>query len=104
ANFGVRFDVYFNEKLLHDRGELDMALTRLREQGHVYESDGATWLRSTDFGDDRDRVLVRSSGAYTYFAADCAYYLDKRERGFDRVVIMLGADHHGYIGRMCAMV
>jgi arginyl-tRNA synthetase len=101
--FGVRFDVYFNEKDLHDRGELHGALTRLREQGNVYESDGAVWLRTTDFGDDKDRVLVRSSGEWTYFAADCAYYLDKRERGFDRVVIMLGADHHGYIGRMRAM-
>ncbi|MDG4828774.1 arginine--tRNA ligase [Solwaraspora sp. WMMD1047] len=101
--FGVRFDVYFNEKDLHDRGELHGALTRLREQGNVYESDGAVWLRTTDFGDDKDRVLVRSSGDWTYFAADCAYYLDKRERGFDRVVIMLGADHHGYLGRMRAM-
>ena len=79
------------------------ALDRLREQGHVYEADGAIWLRTTDFGDDKDRVLVRSNGELTYFAADCAYYLDKRERGFDRVVIMLGADHHGYIGRMRAM-
>jgi arginyl-tRNA synthetase len=104
SDFGVHFDVYFNEKLLHDRGELEMAVARLREQGHVYDSEGAVWLRSTDFGDDRDRVLVRGNGAYTYFAADCAYYLDKRERGFDRVVIMLGADHHGYIGRMRAMV
>jgi arginyl-tRNA synthetase len=103
ADFGVHFDVYFSEKLLHDRGELEAAVQRLREQGHVYESEGALWLRSTDFGDDRDRVVVRSNGAYTYFAADCAYYLDKRERGFDRVVIMLGADHHGYIGRMRAM-
>lgn len=103
TGFGVHFDVYFSEKFLHDRGELDAALARLREQGHVFESGGAVWLRSTDFGDDRDRVVVRSNGAYTYFAADCAYYLDKRERGFDRVVIMLGADHHGYIGRMRAM-
>ncbi|MGE5826818.1 MAG: arginine--tRNA ligase [Micromonosporaceae bacterium] len=104
AGFGVHFDVYFNERTLHDRGELDLALTRLREQGRVFDADGAVWLRSTDFGDDRDRVLVRSTGQPTYFLADCAYYLDKRERGFDRVVIMLGADHHGYIGRMRAMV
>ncbi len=104
ARFGVHFDTYFNEKDLHDRGELDLALTRLREQGHVYEADGATWLRTTDFGDDKDRVLRKSDGEWTYFAADCAYYLDKRERGFDRVVIMLGADHHGYVGRMRAMV
>ncbi|WP_405100181.1 arginine--tRNA ligase [Micromonospora sp. NBC_01412] len=101
--FGVEFDTYFNEKDLHDRGELDQALARLREQGHVFETDGAVWLRTTDFGDDKDRVLRKSNGEWTYFAADCAYYLDKRERGFDRVVIMLGADHHGYIGRMKAM-
>ncbi|MEU4425145.1 arginine--tRNA ligase [Actinoplanes sp. NPDC024001] len=103
AEFGVDFDTYFNEKDLHDRGELQEALDRLREQGHVFESDGATWLRTTDFGDDKDRVLRKSDGDWTYFAADCAYYLDKRKRGFDRVVIMLGADHHGYIGRMKAM-
>ncbi|SCL18683.1 arginyl-tRNA synthetase [Micromonospora nigra] len=102
-DFGVEFDTYFNEKDLHDRGELEHALTRLREQGHIVEADGATWLRTTDFGDDKDRVLRKSNGEWTYFAADCAYYLDKRERGFDRVVIMLGADHHGYIGRMKAM-
>ncbi|MEW2327296.1 arginine--tRNA ligase [Micromonospora chersina] len=102
-DFGVEFDTYFNEKDLHDRGELDKALDRLREQGHLYESEGATWLRTTDFGDDKDRVLRKSNGEWTYFAADCAYYLDKRERGFERVVIMLGADHHGYIGRMKAM-
>ncbi|SCE82164.1 arginyl-tRNA synthetase [Micromonospora viridifaciens] len=102
-DFGVEFDTYFNEKDLHDRGELDKALARLREQGHIFESEGATWLRTTDFGDDKDRVLRKSNGEWTYFAADCAYYLDKRERGFERVVIMLGADHHGYIGRMKAM-
>ncbi|BCL13665.1 arginine--tRNA ligase [Micromonospora sagamiensis] len=102
-DFGVEFDTYFNEKSLHDRGELDQALNRLREQGHVYETEGAVWLRTTDFGDDKDRVLRKSNGEWTYFAADCAYYLDKRERGFERVVIMLGADHHGYIGRMKAM-
>ncbi|MBB4760155.1 arginine--tRNA ligase [Amorphoplanes digitatis] len=101
--FGVHFDTYFNEKDLHDRGELQEALDRLRDQGHVVEADGATWLRTTDFGDDKDRVLRKSDGDWTYFAADCAYYLDKRKRGFDRVVIMLGADHHGYIGRMKAM-
>ncbi|SBT50503.1 arginine--tRNA ligase [Micromonospora narathiwatensis] len=102
-DFGVEFDTYFNEKDLHDRGELEKALVRLREQGHIFEADGATWLRTTDFGDDKDRVLRKSNGEWTYFAADCAYYLDKRERGFERVVIMLGADHHGYIGRMKAM-
>ncbi|MBO4209559.1 arginine--tRNA ligase [Micromonospora echinofusca] len=103
AQFGVEFDTYFNEKDLHDRGELELALARLREQGRIYDSEGAVWLRTTDFGDDKDRVLRKSNGEWTYFAADCAYYLDKRERGFDRVVIMLGADHHGYIGRMKAM-
>jgi arginyl-tRNA synthetase len=103
TEFGVHFDRYFNEKELHDRGELGVALERLRDQGRVYERDGATWIRTTDFGDDKDRVYVRSNGAYTYYAADCAYYLDKRQRGFDKVVIMLGADHHGYIGRLRAM-
>ncbi len=103
TEFGVHFDRYFNEKELHDRGELASALERLRQQGRVYEADGATWVRTTDFGDDKDRVYVRSNGAYTYYAADCAYYLDKRQRGFDKVVIMLGADHHGYIGRLRAM-
>jgi arginyl-tRNA synthetase len=102
--FGVHFDRYFSEKDLHDRGELEAALAKLTAQGHVYDADGATWLRTTDFGDDKDRVLRKSDGDWTYFAADCAYYLDKRERGFERIVIMLGADHHGYIGRMRAMV
>jgi arginyl-tRNA synthetase len=103
ADFGTRFDVYFNEKELHDKGELDAAVERLSKQGHVFEAEGALWLRTTDFGDDKDRVLKKSDGSWTYFAADCAYYLDKRERGFDKLVIMLGADHHGYIGRMQAM-
>jgi arginyl-tRNA synthetase len=103
TEFGVEFDTYFNEKDLHERGELQEALDRLREQGHVFESDGATWLRTTEFGDDKDRVLRKSDGDWTYFAADCAYYLDKRKRGFERCVYMLGADHHGYVGRMKAM-
>jgi arginyl-tRNA synthetase len=104
ASFGVHFDAYFNERDLHDRGELDAALAHLRQQGRVYEEDGAIWLRTTDFGDDKDRVLVRGTGAPTYFLADCAYYYDKRRvRGFGRVIIMLGADHHGYVGRMRAM-
>ncbi len=103
ANFGAHFDVYFAEKDLHEKGDLDAALTRLRQLGHVYEADGATWVRSTDFGDDKDRVYVRSNGDFTYFAADCAYYLDKRARGFDKVVIILGADHHGYVGRLRAV-
>ena len=102
TDFGVHFDTYFNEKDLHDRGELQEALDRLREQGHIFEKDGATWLRTSEFGDDKDRVLRKSDGDWTYFAADCAYYLDKRKRGFDRVVIMLGADHHGYVGRLKA--
>ncbi|HEV7203817.1 MAG TPA: arginine--tRNA ligase [Jatrophihabitans sp.] len=103
ASFGVHFDVYFNERDLHDQHKLEAAIKRLRDQGNVFESEGATWLRTTDYGDDRDRVLARSNGELTYFAADCAYYLDKRDRGFDRAVIMLGADHHGYIGRLRAM-
>jgi arginyl-tRNA synthetase len=104
ADFGVVFDVYFSERTLHETGALEKAIARLRDQGHVYEADGAVWLRTTTFGDDKDRVLVKGDGETTYFAADCAYYLDKRERGFDRVVIMLGADHHGYIGRYKALV
>jgi arginyl-tRNA synthetase len=103
AQFGVHFDRFFNEKDLHERGELQQALDRLTQQGHVYSAEGATWLRTTDFGDDKDRVLRKSDGSWTYFAADCAYYLDKRERSFDRAVLMLGADHHGYVGRMRAM-
>jgi arginyl-tRNA synthetase len=104
ADFGVHFDRYFSEQELHERGEVELAVRRLREHGHVYDADGAVWLRTTDFGDDKDRVLVRGNGAPTYFCADAAYYLDKRERGFERVVMLLGADHHGYIGRMRAMV
>jgi arginyl-tRNA synthetase len=104
ADFGVVFDVYFSERTLHETGALDKAIARLREHGHVYESDGAVWLRTTDFADDKDRVLVKSDGERTYFAADCAYYLDKRDRGFDKVVIMLGADHTGYVGRYKALV
>jgi arginyl-tRNA synthetase len=104
ADFGVVFDTYFSERTLHETGALEKAIARLREQGHVFEADGAVWLRTTTFGDDKDRVLVKGDGETTYFAADCAYYLDKRERGFDKVVIMLGADHHGYIGRYKALV
>jgi arginyl-tRNA synthetase len=104
AAFGVEFDVYFSERTLHETGALEKAIARLRENGHVYEADGATWLRTTDFGDDKDRPLVKSDGDPTYFAADCAYYLDKRSRGFDKVVIMLGADHAGYVGRYKALV
>ncbi|HUD37660.1 MAG TPA: arginine--tRNA ligase [Streptosporangiaceae bacterium] len=103
ADFGVHFDVYFAEQALHDRGELDAALTRLEAAGQAYQADGATWVRTSDFGDDKDRVYRRGNGSFTYFAADCAYYLDKRTRGFDKVVIILGADHHGYVGRMRAV-
>ncbi len=103
AGFGVHFDVYFAEKDLHERGELSGALEKLRHSGHVYEADGATWVRTTTFGDDKDRVFIRANGEFTYFAADCAYYLDKRARGFNKIIIVLGADHHGYIGRMRAV-
>ncbi|AZZ55641.1 arginine--tRNA ligase [Rathayibacter iranicus] len=101
--FGVDFDVYFHENALHESRAVDRAITRLRELGHIFEADGATWLRTTSFGDDRDRVIIKSDGEAAYIAGDLAYYLDKRERGFDRAIIMLGADHHGYIGRMMAM-
>jgi arginyl-tRNA synthetase len=103
AGFGVRFDVYFAEKQLHERGELDSALARLRESGRVYQAEGATWVRTTDLGDDKDRVYIRANGDFTYFAADCAYYLDKRARGFGKILIILGADHHGYVGRLRAI-
>ncbi|ROQ41302.1 arginyl-tRNA synthetase [Frondihabitans sp. PhB188] len=102
-DFGVDFDVYFHENSLHESHAVERAIERLRELGHVYEADGATWLRTTDFGDDRDRVIIKSDGEAAYIAGDLAYYLDKRERGFERNIIMLGADHHGYIGRMMAM-
>ncbi len=103
ADFGAHFDVYFSEQTLHDRNELASALARLDDLGHVYLADGATWVATTKFGDDKDRVFQRSDGAYSYFGADCAYYLDKRARGFGQVMIVLGADHHGYVGRMRAM-
>ena len=101
--FGVDFDVYFHEDSLHESGAVERSVQRLREAGHVYEADGATWLRTTAFGDDKDRVVIKSDGNAAYIAGDIAYYLDKRERGFDEVIIMLGADHHGYIGRMMAV-
>jgi arginyl-tRNA synthetase len=101
--FGVDFDVYFHENSLHESGAVERAVERLRQQGHIYEQDGAIWLRTTDFGDDKDRVVIKSDGQPAYISGDLAYYLDKRERGFDRVVIMLGADHHGYVGRLMAM-
>jgi arginyl-tRNA synthetase len=101
--FGVDFDVYFHEDSLHGSGAVERAVERLRAGGHVFDKDGATWLRTTDFGDDKDRVVIKSDGHAAYIAGDIAYYLDKRERGFDEVIIMLGADHHGYIGRMMAV-
>jgi arginyl-tRNA synthetase len=103
AGFGVQFDVWFSERTLHRTGAVEQAVQRLREQGHVYDQDGAVWLRTTDFGDDRDRVLLRSDGSTTYFASDAAYYLSKRDRGFTEKVYMLGADHHGYVARLKAI-
>ena len=103
ARFGVVFDVWFSERSLHDSRAVDHAIDVLRGQGHVFEQEGAVWLRTTDFGDDKDRVLIRSNGEPTYFAADSAYYINKRERGFDRCVYMLGADHHGYVNRLRAI-
>ncbi len=101
--FGVDFDVYFHENDLHTSGAVDRAIARLRELGHIFEADGATWLRSTEFGDDKDRVVIKSDGNAAYISGDLAYYLDKRERGFNRCIIMLGADHHGYVQRLMAM-
>lgn len=103
ADFGVHFDVYFHEDSLHEQGAVTAALTALTERGHIYEEGGALWLRTSSFGDDKDRVLIKSDGQPAYFAADVAYYLNKRTRGFDRNIIMLGADHHGYVSRMMAM-
>ncbi|MFB9748918.1 arginine--tRNA ligase [Leifsonia shinshuensis] len=102
-SFGVDFDVYFHEDSLHESGAVERAIARLDELGHIFEADGAIWLRTTTFGDDRDRVVVRSNGEPAYISGDLGYYLDKRERGFEQNIIMLGADHHGYIGRMMAM-
>ncbi|WP_066464966.1 arginine--tRNA ligase [Sanguibacter suarezii] len=101
--FGVDFDVYFHEDSLHESGAVDRALTRLREGGHIFEKDGAVWLRTTDFGDDKDRVIIKSDGEAAYIAGDIAYYLDKRERGATDVIMMLGADHHGYVARLMAV-
>ena len=98
--FGVRFDVYFSESELARKGEIDAAIDRLRGAGYAYDAEGAVWFRSTEFGDDKDRVVIRSTGAHTYFAADCAYLIDKFSRGFDRVVYVWGADHHGDVKRV----
>jgi arginyl-tRNA synthetase len=102
-DFGVDFDVYFHENALHESGAVERAVERLKALGHIYEKDGAVWLTTTEFGDDKDRVVIKSDGEPAYISGDLAYYLDKRERGFDRVVIMLGADHSGYVGRLMAM-
>ncbi|MGO1166321.1 MAG: arginine--tRNA ligase [Janibacter sp.] len=102
-DFGVQFDVWFSEKALHEGGAVESAIARLREQGRVEDKDGAVWLRTSDFGDDKDRVMVRADGVPTYFAADAAYYLDKKDRGFPEKIYLLGADHHGYIGRLKAI-
>ena len=103
TDFGVHFDVYFSESALHEGGAVEQAVDRLREQGHVFDLDGAVWLRTTDFGDDKDRVLIRANGEPTYFASDAAYYLSKKDRGFPEKIYLLGADHHGYIGRLKAI-
>ena len=100
---GVDFDVWFSERTLHERDEIRETLHTLRAGGHTYEADGALFLRTTDFGDDKDRVLVRSDGRPTYFAADCAYMLDKWRRGHSRLIYLLGADHHGYVARLQAV-
>lgn len=102
-DFGVDFDVYFHENSLYESKAVDRAIEKLRELGHIFEADGAIWLRSTTFGDDRDRVIIKSDGDHAYIAGDIAYYLDKRERGFDQCLYMLGADHHGYVPRMMAL-
>ncbi|WP_203135856.1 arginine--tRNA ligase [Microbacterium sp. JZ31] len=109
AKFNVHFDVWFSERILHAKGEdggpslVDEAVERLRAQGHVFDEDDAVWVRTTDFGDDKDRVIRRSNGEYTYFAADAAYYLNKGDRGFAHKIYLLGADHHGYVHRLKAL-
>ena len=102
-DFGVDFDVYFHEDELHKSGAVDKAVARLTELGNTYEKDGAVWLATERFGDDKDRVIIKSDGQGAYLSGDLAYYLDKRSRGFDRCFIMLGADHHGYVTRLMAM-
>jgi arginyl-tRNA synthetase len=101
--FGTDFDVYTHEDSMHTSGRVDQAIARLRETGNIYEKDGATWLRTSAFGDDKDRVVIKSDGKPAYIAGDIAYYLDKRQRGFDLCIYMLGADHHGYIARLKAV-
>ena len=108
SKFNVDFDVWFSERTLHAKNAqgvslVDQAVDRLREQGHVFDQEGAVWVRTTDFGDDKDRVIRRSNGEYTYFAADAAYYLNKGDRGFQDKIYLLGADHHGYVHRLKAI-
>ena len=101
--FNTHFDIWFSERSLHESGAVEHGLDELKKKGHVYEAEGATWLRTTDFGDDKDRVLLKADGAYTYFTSDTAYYINKRERGYDVCIYLLGADHHGYVGRLKAV-
>jgi len=101
--FRTHFDLWASERALHESNSVEHGMDRLRAQGHVYELDGAVWLRTTDFGDDKDRVLIKADGEYTYFASDTAYYVDKRERNFDICIYLLGADHHGYVNRLRAV-
>ena len=98
--FGVRFDVWFSEKSLFDTGLVARCVARLEKTGHLYTQDGALWFKSTAFGDEKDRVVQRDNGLYTYFASDIAYHLNKYERGFERLINIWGADHHGYIPRV----
>lgn len=100
--FGTDFDVFTHEDSMHTSGRVDEAIAKLRDNGNIYEKDGATWLRTSAFGDDKDRVVIKSDGKPAYIAGDLAYYLDKRQRGFDLCIYMLGADHHGYIARLKA--
>ena len=101
--FRTHFDVWYSERSLHESGAVERGMARLREAGHVFDLDGATWLRTTDFDDDKDRVLIKADGELTYFASDTAYYVDKRARGFDTAIYLLGADHHGYVNRLRAV-
>ncbi len=101
--FQTHFDVWFSERSLHSSDDVAAGLEKLRAQGHLFDQDGALWMRTSDFDDDKDRVLVKSDGDLTYFASDTAYYVNKRERGFDRCIYLLGADHHGYVNRLRAM-
>jgi arginyl-tRNA synthetase len=100
--FKTHFDVWFSERSLHEAGAVEHAVAKLRTQGHIFDSEGAIWLRTTAFGDDKDRVITKANGDLTYFASDTAYYINKRERGFDICIYMLGADHHGYVNRLRA--